>query len=260
MCLRKGYRSLFPQLSPPKAYFPYQYSTGTNFRVAGRGAGPTEKTEILGRLRLVQRDGCFKLGSETLALGRFATVRKGWKVCDLACGSGAAGLLLLEREAQLSLTGVERDPAAAALAEENYTLNGVTGRVLTGDLRDPDLLSAGGFDLVLANPPWFPVGAGKSGGAARSEESCTLEELCRTAARILKNGGRCALVHHPSRLPELLSDLHRCGIEPKRMQLIQHTLQSRPSAVLVEGVRQGRPGLETLPVLLQVPPESPVQE
>ena len=44
------------------------------------------------------------------------------------------------------------------------------------------------------------------------------------------------------------------------MQLIQHTLQSRPSAVLVEGVRQGRPGLETLPVLLQVPPESPVQE
>ena len=100
------------------------------------------RTERLGSFLLEQPEGVFPLGEDALALGAFATARRGWRVCDLACGSGAAGLLLLEREAELTLTGVERDPAAAALAGENYALNGVRGRVLTGDLRDRSLLPA----------------------------------------------------------------------------------------------------------------------
>ena len=85
---------------------------------AETAGGPADRIERLGRCELIQREGCFKLGSDALDLGRFATVRRGWRVCDLACGSGALGLLLLEREEKLSLTGVELDPAAAALARE----------------------------------------------------------------------------------------------------------------------------------------------
>ena len=218
---------------------------------AETAGGPADRIERLGRCELIQREGCFKLGSDALDLGRFATVRRGWRVCDLACGSGAVGLLLLERAEDLRLTGVERDPAAAALAQENYARNGVEGAVLHADLREPGLLPAGAFDLVVANPPWFRVGAGGHGGSARSEEGGALEELCRTAGRALRNGGRVALVHRPERLPDLFHALREAGVEPKRMQLVQHTLHARPSAVLVEGVRQGRPGLELLPTLLR---------
>ena len=38
------------------------------------------KLEQLGPYQLEQRPGVFPLGSDTLALGRFATVRKGWRV------------------------------------------------------------------------------------------------------------------------------------------------------------------------------------
>ena len=69
-------------------------------------------------------------------------------------------------------------------------------------------------------------------------------------AYFTKNGGRFALVHRPERLAELFSALSRSGLEPKRLQLIQHDADTLPSAVLVEAVRQGRPGLKVLPTLL----------
>ena len=95
------------------------------------------RRERLGRYALLQSEAAFPLGSDTLALGRFATVRRGWRVCDLGCGSGALGLLLLEREEKLSLTGVELDPAAAALARETFARNGLDVPVRTGGLPDP---------------------------------------------------------------------------------------------------------------------------
>ena len=212
------------------------------------------KPERLGPYLLEQPEGVFPLGEDTLALGRFATVRRGWRVCDLGCGSGALGLLLLEREETLALTGVERDPAAAALARRTFARNGLIVPVLTGDLRDRGLLPAGGFDLAVSNPPWYPLGAGPSGGSARSEERCTLEELCAAAGRLVRNGGRFALVHRPERLPALFAALEGSGFAPKRMALVQHRTGTPPSAVLLEAVRQGRPGLEVLPtVLLEEP-------
>lgn len=210
-----------------------------------------EEREYLGKYVLLQPEEGFRLGEDTLELSRFATVRRGWRVCDLGCGSGALGLLLLERQKDLNLTGVERDPAAVELASRNFQANGVCARVVHGDMRESGLLPAGGYDLVVSNPPWFPVRAGRSGGPARCEEGCALPELCEAAGRLARNGGRFALVHRPERLPDLFDALRKAGLEPKRVRLIQHGPAHPPSAVLVEAVRQGRPGLEVLPTLLR---------
>ena len=90
------------------------------------------KLEQLGPYQLEQRPGVFPLGSDTLALGRFATVRKGWRVCDLGTGSGVLLLLLAAREPQLELFGLDQDPAAAALAQDNLRHNGLEGQIWTG--------------------------------------------------------------------------------------------------------------------------------
>lgn len=208
-----------------------------------------ERQEQLGPFLLFQSRDCFPLGGDTLRLGSFATLRPGWKVCDLGCGSGALGLLLLSRESRLELTGVERSPAAADLARRNFSANRLPAAVYTGDLRDRSLLPAGSFDLAISNPPWFRVGAGKSGGPFRCEEACTLEELCAAAGRLVRPGGRFALVHRPERLADLFSCLRGSGLEPKRMRLVQHRADKPPSSVLLEAVRQGKPGLEILPTL-----------
>lgn len=201
--------------------------------------------EKLGSYLLTWPDGVFPLGGDTLALGEFSTVRRGWRVCDLGTGSGALLLLLAGRQEQLTLTGIELDPVAAETARDNLAANGLLGEILTQDLRTA-ALPAGRFDLVISNPPYFAAGTGGDGGAARMERG-TLVQLCKAAARLLKNGGRFALCHRPERLCDLMCVLRECGLEPKRMQLLAHMPGCGPSTVLLEAVRQGRPGLEILP-------------
>lgn len=203
-------------------------------------------TELLQPFTLSWPEGVFPLGEDTLALGEFATVKSGWKVCDLGTGSGALLLLLARRAERLSLTGVERDERSAQTARENLHKNGLIGEILWEDVRK-NTLQAGSFDLVTANPPYFSTEGGKSGGSFRSEEFGTLEQWCIAAARLVKNGGRFALCHRPQRLAELMSTLSRVGLEPKRLQLCAHSPHHAPSLVLLECVRQGKPGLEVLP-------------
>lgn len=207
-------------------------------------------SEQLGPYRYEQSDSCFPLGQDSLALADFATLRRGDKVCDLGCGAGALLLLLAGRQSTLELSGVEISPEDSALARKNLAENGLTGEIYTGDVRQVcKTLSAGGFSLVISNPPYFRAGSGGDGGAARMEEAA-LTDWCAAAGRLVKNGGRFALVHRPERLAELFGALQNSGLEPKRLQLIQHKEDTPPSAVLVEAVRQGRPGLEVLPVRL----------
>lgn len=208
-------------------------------------------TEQLGPYTLELPEGTFPLGGDSLALGRFATVRDGWKVCDLGCGGGTLLLLLAGRAEPLSLTGVERDEGSAQVARDNLCRNGLYGTILHADLRKADL-PAGSFDLVISNPPYFAVGSGKSGGSARSEEDCSLDELCSAAARLVRNGGRFALCHRPDRLCDVICTLRQHGMEPKRMQCLAHSAAHAPSTVLVEAVRQGRPGLDFLPLATQM--------
>lgn len=203
------------------------------------------KPERLGPYTLIQPPGAFPLGSDTLALGAFATVRPRWRVCDLGTGSGALLLLLAAREPSLRLHGVELDGPSAQAARENLARSGLEGEVLEGDLCAAPF-AAGRFDLAVSNPPYFALGSGPGRGAQRSEERCTLDGLCAAAGRLVRNGGRFALVHRPERLVDLLLSLRAHGLEPKRMKLLSRVPGAAPWAVLVESVRQGRPGLAVL--------------
>lgn len=205
------------------------------------------KLEQLGPYQLEQRPGVFPLGSDTLALGRFATVRKGWRVCDLGTGSGVLLLLLAARESQLELFGLDQDPAAAALAQDNLRHNNLEGEIWTGSWSQTPF-PPGSFDLVVSNPPYYAPGSGKDGGPARMERE-ELDALCRAATRLLRNGGRFALSFPTQRMVDLLEAMRRWDLEPKRLKLLSHTPTKPPYALLVEGVRQGKPGLQVLPCL-----------
>ena len=210
-----------------------------------------DRKDYIGPYIFIQRSGVFPLGSDSQALGGFAKVRRGERLCDLGCGSGVLGLYLLAREPSLRVTGLELDETAADLAEENFRANGLDAQVTRGDLRRArELFPAGYFDLAVSNPPYFSVGSGYSGGAARMEETCTLEDVCAAAQWLVKNGGRFSIVHRPERLADLFQTLRAHDLEPKRLQLIQAE-HNPPSAVLIEAYKQGRPGLNVLPVLIR---------
>ena len=211
-----------------------------------------DSLEYLGTYTLRQSDRCFKLGRDSVLLANFCTLRPNWRVCDLGCGVGSLLLLLSQREEKLTRLGVEIDPYAADLARQNLADNHLSGEIVTGDLREKGLVPNDQFNLVVSNPPYFRAGSGASGGQARMDETCSVEELCQTAGRITRTGGRFALVYRPERLAELFAALRETKLEPKRMRLLAYDETKPPYAVLVETVKEGGPGLEIMPVDYQV--------
>ena len=196
----------------------------------------------------------FRPGTDSMVLADFARPAAQDTVCDLGCGCGTLSLLLLAAHPHIRVTGVELQSDAAALARENAAQDKLHGRfsVLEGDLRDPAVLPAGAFDCAVSNPPYYPVASGYAAQdtalrAARTEEFCTLSELCQAAARLLRWHGRFFLVHKPERLTDVLCALRAVSLEPKRLQFVRHSVKTPASLVLIAAVRGSKPGLTLLP-------------
>lgn len=216
-----------------------------------------EKTDRLwpGGYTFTFDDATVKPSTDSFLLGAFPMLRRGEKVCDLGAGIGLIGLLLMAREPSLLVTNIELHEAACMLARRNAAENGLDTVTLCADLRDDKAMpSAGSFDLVITNPPYFASNSGLqaegSRGEARCEQTATLEDVVRCGARLLRSGGRLAMVYRTERLAELFETLRRYHLEPKRLRFIQHRADTAPSLVLLECRKDGRLGLTAEPVLL----------
>lgn len=206
---------------------------------------------------VVLKRGPFPLGTDSVLLSHFMTLRTGSRVADLGAGCGTLGLLLGARDPSCDITGVELDDAAYAMGLENSALNPqVTLKLLQGDVRQiRQLLPVGSFDCVVSNPPYFPVGSGKAANAYRSELTLNLSQLVEAAAWLLPTGGNFALVHRPERLCDIFWEMRKNGIEPKRIQFVRHKADAPVCMVLVEGRRGGKPGLTYLPDFIEFHPD-----
>ncbi|MEQ9335273.1 methyltransferase [Thalassobaculum sp.] len=179
----------------------------------------SEDALLGGRLRLRQpRDG-YRAAIDPVLLAAAVPLRAGERVLDLGCGAGAVFLCLLAREPALTVTAVERDPAMAALARSNASLNGFGERVEVAEVDVATLLPdwrAGDFDQVLSNPPYLPAEradpsphAGRA--AAGVEAGSDLVAWVGRARRCLRHKGRLTMVHRADRLGDLLAALDGFG-------------------------------------------------
>lgn len=208
-------------------------------------------------LCLASDGGAKKPSTDSVLLASFATLKRNARVCDLGAGTGILALLLAGREAGARIDAVElRDGAHACLLEnigryaleERVRAHRADYRALRG------VLTAGAYDLVVSNPPYFRAGSGrpKAGGlsAAHQEEAGTIGDLLQAANLLLRTGGRVAVSFRPERIADLFAAMRGADIEPKRLRFVHHTAAHAPSIVLFEGVKGGKPGLRAGPPLL----------
>ena len=204
--------------------------------------------------RFIDKSGVFKLGTDSVLLAHFAGspgIKKGKLAADLGCGSGIISIILAWNHEDLHVDGIEIQSDAAKLAVENAKLCNLSDRVniIEGDLRQHrDIFKSGAYDFVVANPPYYCTKSGKvaatsSIAAARSEEFCTLDDICNAANYCTRWGGSFMLVHKPERLADIFRSLNNAGFEPKRLRFVQHKATSAPNLVLIESRRGGKPSL-----------------
>jgi len=208
-------------------------------------------------LRIIQSDEVFSFSMDAVLLAHFCTVPLKGKILDLCTGNAVIPLLLTTRT-RAAVCGVEIQKRLADMAERSVKLNGLEGQIqiICGDLRViHQQLGYGRFDLVTVNPPYLPVNTGEQNrnhyfAAARHEIYCTLEEVVEACGRLVRPGGKVAMVHRPFRLIDLLGLLRKYRLEPKRLRFVHPRAGEEANMVLVEAIRDGKPEVRLLPPLI----------
>lgn len=197
---------------------------------------------------LIQDPQKFCFGIDAVLLSDYAKVKRGENALDLCTGNGIIPILLEAKNNGNHYSGIEIQPECADMAKRSVAYNDLEDKVniVEGDVCNAsDIFGRESMDVITVNPPYMIGQHGIKNDddaktIARHEVKCTLDDIVRESAKILKNGGRFYMVHRPFRLVEIFATMTRYHIEPKRMRLVHPYVDKEPNMVLIEGLKGGK--------------------
>lgn len=199
-------------------------------------------------LKLKQNPKGFCFGIDAVFLTNFVKCKKGDTIVDLCSGNGIIPVLLTAKVTAKKIVGIEIQKEVAELGNENVILNNLQDKIeiINADLKDiSKILGKSTIDVITCNPPYRAKGCGvinesDTKAIARHEILCSLEDVIRVSAELLRPLGKFFMVHRPDRLCDILCTMREYKIEPKRIKFVQPSLGKKPELLLIEGLRGGK--------------------
>ena len=117
-----------------------------------------------GRLQIIQKKKGYRFSVDAILLAHFTEPDLKDKILDLGTGCGIIPLILIFHHKAEKVIGVEIQPSLADLARRNAALNHLSSHI---EIWEKDLKTlkgesrGGSFDVVISNPPYRKVGAGR---------------------------------------------------------------------------------------------------
>ncbi len=189
-------------------------------------------------------------GTDAMLLASFANPKRNDVACDFGSGCGIIPFLWLRDNKCKEITAVEIQQNACDQMTRSLRLND-TDRitVLNKDLKELNDLKAGSFDLVTMNPPYKIENGGikndeEYATIARHETFCNMNDIAKSASRLLRFGGKLCICHRPERVFDAMYAMRENGIEPKTLRFVSKKGDTQPWLVLIEGKRGAKNGLK----------------
>ena len=211
-------------------------------------------------MKIIQRVDHFAFSLDSLLVSEFASITKYTnKIVDLGTGNGVIPLFL-SKKTKAQITGIEIQEISSDLAKRNVQLNNLEDQIsiINDDMKNwRKYFRNNSIDMVISNPPFFKFDGNEKQlndltqlTLARHEISITLEEIIQTASNLLKDKGHFALVHRVDRFMDIIENMKKYDIEPKKIQFCHTKINKEGKILLVEGIKYGKPGLRILPPLI----------
>lgn len=172
----------------------------------------------------VAHDRCgMKVGTDSIILGSWCQTQQAKRILDIGTGSGVLALMLAQKSnADANITAIEIDAEAVLQARENVAASPWPNKVEVLHTPLQGFASDGQFDLIISNPPYYPVrsyhkndaGASrrvKSRQIARQQDKLSLGELIGHVKRMLTPNGHfyCVLPKNAETELKLLLNKHQ---------------------------------------------------
>jgi Predicted O-methyltransferase len=209
-------------------------------------------------LHIIQDPSMFSFSLDSVLLPNFITItKKVNKVLDIGCGNAPIPLIL-STKLDCKIIGVEIQKEVYNLAVESVEINNKTKQIeiINADINEISKeWESCSFGIITCNPPFFRysedsnINESDYKTIARHEKHLNLEQLLAICKKLLDNNGVFGMVHRPERLVEILEVMKKNGIEPKKVQFIYPRPNEEANILLIEGRKNGKPGLKIMPPL-----------
>lgn len=189
-------------------------------------------------------------GTDAMLLASFANPKRNDVACDFGTGCGIIPFLWVRDQKCREILAVEIQENACNQVKRSITLNGTDKITLYNrDLKNLEGFSLGSFDLVTMNPPYKIENGGikneeTSATIARHETFCNMNDIAKSASKLLRFGGKFCICHRPERVFDAMVSMRENGIEPKRLRFVSKKGDTQPWLVLIEGKRGAKNGLK----------------
>ena len=210
---------------------------------------------------LSQPETGFRFSVDSLLLSCFISPAQENKVVDIGCGCGVIGLglILANPQKDIHVTGLDNCPDMINHSHKNTALLKLSTRFTPLEMDvckvNSKSFQAETFDLAVANPPYRIPESGRapqdiSRFKASFCDHAELDLFFKAAAFLLKNKGKCGIIFRAERLDNLLEKMKRHSLTPKRILPVYGKLAKPAGLVMVEGVKNARPGLKMMSPLI----------
>ncbi len=192
-------------------------------------------------LKIIQNPKGFCFGIDAVLLANFVKLKRNARVVDLGTGTAIIPILLAGKSRTSHIIGIEIQEGVADMARRSVRLNKLQERIKikTMDLKlATEVLPVNDFDIVISNPPYMQpdglINPRDTKAISRHEIKCSLEDVVKTASRLLKHLGKFFMVHRPQRLVDIMVNCRKYKLEPKRIQFIHPSYDKKPNLLLIE--------------------------
>ncbi len=218
------------------------------------GRRVTDDTLFEGDLKCLQFNDGYRFSVDAVLAAHFCAPAAGSEILDIGTGCGIIGLIMMYRwEGKIkSLSALEVQPHLRKLAEQNFFINGYSGKcsVQQGNIRDAlKFYKPESFSQVICTPPFYTLASGRQSGneearLARHQVTAELSDFAKGSAALVKNQGKVVFIFPAESSIQLFTVLTEWRLTVKRIRFIYSYPGEEQSArlVLVECRKNGRPG------------------